>query len=78
MSRSSALVGPGLSWSISSTSDLVVSGFFGLGERPDELTMEEVFASGATTEEEVMDLVGVNSEFGLMPTLLFAEWKAYF
>ncbi len=74
----SALVGPGLSWSISGTSDLVVSGFFGLGERPDELTMEEIFASGATTEEEVMDLVGVNSEFGLMPTLLFAEWKAYF
>jgi hypothetical protein len=74
----SALVGPGLSWSISGNSDLVISGFYGLGQRPSELTWEDVFASGATTEEDVLALIEVNSEFGLVPASLFAEWKAYF
>ena len=74
----SAMVGPGLSWSISDRSDLVLSGYYGFGERPDDLTWEEVLSSGATTEEEFLDQVTVNSEFGLIPALLFAEWKAYF
>ena len=74
----SAMVGPGLAWSVSDRSDLVLSGYYGLGERPDDLTWDDVFASGATTEDEFLDLVGVNSEFGLIPALVFAEWKAYF
>ena len=29
-------------------------------------------------EEEVLDLIDVKSEFGLVPAMVFAEWKAYF
>lgn len=74
----SAMVGPGLSWAVSQSSDLVVSGYYGLGQRPTELTWDEVFASGATTEADFLALIEVNSEFGLIPAVLFAEWKAYF
>ncbi len=73
----SALVGPGLSWSISDASELVVSGYAGLGARPDELTEEDLLAA-LLLDQELEEVVGVNSEFGLMPALFFAEWKAYF
>ncbi len=74
----SALVGPGLSWSVGDNADLVTGGYLAVGERPADLTWEEVFASGATTDEEFLELIDVRSEFGLMPHMLFVEWKAYF
>ncbi len=54
----SALVGPGLSWSVSDSSEVVGSAFAGLGERPEGFALK--------------------SEFGLVPTMVFVEWKAYF
>ncbi len=73
----SALLGPGLAWSVSSNADLVLSGYAGVGQRPDELT-EEALLDAVFAGQDVEDVVGVNSEFGLFPAVLFAEWKAYF
>lgn len=69
----SLLLIPGLTYSVSETSDLVVGGFVGIGKRPSTTTvadfMLQVFAS---------DPFGIQSEYGMVPMTAYAQWKSYF
>ncbi len=82
----SAMVGPSLSWSVADNADLSLGAFFGAGERPHdvELTMDDV--ASVTTEEEyeqvlediLLERTDVGSEFGMIPSVAFAQMKVYF
>ncbi|MCP4806105.1 MAG: hypothetical protein GY913_06755 [Proteobacteria bacterium] len=69
----SALIAPSLSWSLAQNADLSVSGFFGVGERPDDVELEDLFFM---TEDEAAAIV--NSEFGLVPAAGVVRLAAYF
>ncbi len=64
----SALVMPSVSVSVAENTDAVLGGYLGVGERPHELEMEE-WLSGDQ---------GIESEFGLLPSMFFAQMRAYF
>jgi hypothetical protein len=82
----SAMIGPSLSWSAAQNAELSVGAFFGAGERPHdiELTMDDV--AGVTDEAEyeqvlediLLERTDVGSEFGMIPTVAFAQIKLYF
>ena len=67
----SALVAPALSWSVSDEVSASVSGFVGVGERPDDVEPLDMLSP----DFEVGD--SVNSEFGLMPRAVFVSMAAY-
>lgn len=78
----SALLSPSLAWSISDEADLIVGGYFGLGERPE---LKDPWiptpVTGPNYNPASLDpssLIQLNSEFGLLPSTLFVELKAYF
>ena len=77
----SALVGPGLSWSVGENSAVVGGAYVGLGERPGDVTLETLLAAGlgpSSTEADFLGAIPVHSEFGLMPATAFVEWMVYF
>ncbi len=86
LSDPSAMIGPSLSWSVAQNAELGVGAFFGAGERPHDvsLTMDDV--SGVTDEDEyeqlledlLLERTDVGSEFGMIPTVAFAQIKLYF
>ena len=59
----SALIAPGLTWSISDEAAMGIGGYFGAGERPD-------FDDPLQPE--------IRSEFGLYPAAGYLQLKAYF
>lgn len=67
----SALVAPALSWSVSDEVSASVSGFVGVGARPDDLEPLDLLAPDFDPGDSV------NSEFGLMPRALFVSMAAY-
>lgn len=75
LSDPSALVAPGVSVSVSDEVQLVVGGFAGAGERPDD---EEVRGLLLMNEEERNRALGLNSEFGFYPSSVYVQLKAYF
>ena len=82
----SAMIGPSLSWSVADNAELSLGAFFGAGERPKdiELTMDDV--AGVTDEDEyeqvlediMLERTDVGSEFGMIPSVAFAQIKLYF
>ncbi|MEC7984375.1 MAG: hypothetical protein VX278_04375 [Myxococcota bacterium] len=65
----SAMISAGLSYSIADNSELYVGGFYGLGQRPDELTITDLFLDP--------NALAISSEFGFYPTMFFAQLRAY-
>ena len=65
----SAFVSPSLSISVSDDVQAMIGGFAGLGEKPAELRVEDLFLG---------DTPRVNTEFGLMPAMGFVQMRAYF
>ncbi len=67
----SALLAPGLSWSVSDEVGVSLTGFTGLGERPDDVDpldlLDPDYDAGSS----------LNSEFGTMPAALFLSMRAY-
>jgi hypothetical protein len=77
----SALVGPGLAWSVGENSSVVGGAYVGLGERPGDVTLQTLLSAGlgpSSTEADFLAAIPVNSEFGLVPATAFVEWMAYF
>jgi hypothetical protein len=80
----SALLSPSVHWSVADEVDLLLGGYFGVGERPEtrEPWMPEQAGTGAAAADSgLMDparFIKVNSEFGLVPGTVFVEMKAYF
>ena len=77
----SALIAPNVAVSISDEVQLVCGGFAGLGERPADRELVDLFdpATGALlTGGALSEALGVQSEFGLYPSSLFLQMKAYF
>jgi hypothetical protein len=76
----SMLLGPGFTWSIANNVTLAAGGFFAIGERPEELEIEDLLHDDFTpfTEDEVLDAFEPNSEFGLMPHQAYLQINAYF
>jgi len=64
----SALVAPGLSFSVAEDVDLVAGGFLGLGERPADVDLAQIFAGD----------MGLKSEFGLLPHTAYLQMKSWF
>ena len=77
----SALVAPGISVSVSDEVQLAVGGFAGVGERPDEGSLEDLLdpKTGAILEGDALnEAMGLNSEFGFYPASAYVQLKAYF
>jgi len=82
----SAMIGPTLAWSAAENTELSIGAFFGAGERPHdiELTMDDM--AGVTDEDQyeqvlediLADRTDVGSEFGMIPSVAFAQIKLYF
>jgi hypothetical protein len=64
----SALVMPSVSVSVAENADAVLGGYLGVGERPHAVEMEELLSGD----------LGIESEFGLLPSTFFAQMRAYF
>lgn len=69
----SALIAPSVSWSVAQNADLSVSGFVGVGERPDDVELAELVLM---TEDDAAAIV--NSEFGLVPAAGVVRLATYF
>jgi hypothetical protein len=86
LSDPSAMIGPSLAWSVADNAELSLGAFFGAGERPHDvqLTMDDV--AGVTDEDEyeqvlediLTERTDVGSEFGMIPSVAFAQIKLYF
>lgn len=77
----SALVAPGITVSVSDEVQLAVGGFAGVGERPDEGSIEDLLdpKTGALLEGDALnEAMGLNSEFGFYPASAYVQLKAYF
>jgi hypothetical protein len=77
----SALFAPGINVSISDEVQLVMGGFMGLGERPDELSLIDLVdpSTGFPLQGQALNsALGVNSEFGFYPSSAHLGLKAYF
>ena len=77
----SALLAPGVTVSVSDEVQLVVGGFVGLGERPDELQVTDLLdpVTGFPIQGESFNTaLGVNDEFGFYPSSAYVQMKAYF
>ena len=65
----SAMINLGLSYSMSDNTTLVMGGFYGLGERPQEVTLTNLFSDP--------DALQLASEFGFYPSMFFMQLKSY-
>lgn len=76
----SALIGPGLVWSVGSNTELVIGGFVALGERPAELELSDLITDDLqpVSDDELYELFEPGSEFGLMPHQAYVQLKMYF
>ncbi|MED5373012.1 MAG: hypothetical protein VX899_18485 [Myxococcota bacterium] len=77
----SALLVPGISWSVSDNVVVSAGGFYGLGARPDELELTDLLDpdTGALYEGDALyEHLGVNSELGFYPSQLFLQSRIYF
>lgn len=77
----SALVAPGLTVSVSDEVQMVVGGFVGLGERPDEVSVTDLLNPNTgfpLQGESLNSALGVNDEFGFYPSSAHVQLKAYF
>ena len=77
----SALLAPGVTVSVSDEVQLVVGGFVGLGERPDEVQVSDLLdpSTGFPVQGESLNAaLGVNDEFGFYPSSAYVQMKAYF
>ena len=86
----SALLSPSLQWSVADEVDLLAGGYFGLGERPEKrdpwmppagAVNSPAGSDNSPAGSAQMDpsrFIEINSEFGLIPSTLFVEIKAYF
>jgi len=80
----SALLSPSAHWSVADEVDLLLGGYFGVGEHPEKRVpwMPAQAGTGAAAADSgLMDparFIKVNSEFGLVSSTVFVEMKAYF
>ncbi len=76
----SFLLGPSFAWSIADNADLSFGANVGLGKRPGEIELEDFFHPDFTplSEAEILDMIPVESEFGLIPAMAFVQMRAYF
>lgn len=68
----SAMVAPGLAWSISDDAELGAGLYFGMGRRPKDITLEDLL-----TDPDAIS-GAVQSEYGLIPTTGYLQLRAYF
>lgn len=77
----SALIGPGLSWSVAQNVDFTIGGFFTVGKRPPEvnpLDLIDLATLQPISEDEALEIIETGSEFGLAPSQAYAQMKFYF
>ena len=76
----SALLGPGLSWSVASNADFVVGGFVALGKRPADLELLDLIGPDGVplSAEQAVEVIEAGSEFGLAPHQAYVQLKLYF
>ncbi len=76
----SALVAPGLAWSVAENADVGLGMYAGIGARPDEVDVLDFFGDDGLplSEEEAATRLGVRSEMGTWPVAAFVQVKTYF
>ena len=77
----SAMLAPSLSWSLAENADLSAGAYAGLGARPEEVDPLDLI-NPATLQpwgtKKLASRLGIQSEFGLIPTTAFLQMRAYF
>ncbi len=77
----SFFVAPGLTWSVSENAEFAIGGFFTIGARPDEVELVDLIDPDTLqplSEDELLEVIRSNSEFGLAPHQFYAQLKFYF
>lgn len=75
----SVFLTPSLSISLAANADLSFGGFVGIGERPEDVELTDLVVDGVPLEgDELLQNLGVQSEFGLMPASLWLRGSFYF
>jgi len=76
----SALLSPGLSWSISDNADLVVGAMLALGKRPADIELQDLFLPDGSPigEDDISSVFRPRSEFGLYPHTAYLQINSYF
>jgi hypothetical protein len=76
----SALLSPGLSWSISDNADLVFGAMFALGKKPADIELTDLIRDDGSliTADDIGEVFKPRSEFGLMPQTAYLQINAYF
>ena len=76
----SALLSPGLRWSISDNADLVAGLMVSLGKRPEDLELADLFGPNGLPigEEDFSQVFRPRSEFGLYPQTAYLQINSYF
>ena len=77
----SAMLAPSLTWSLAENADLSAGVYAGLGARPEEVDPLDL-VNPATLQpwgpKKLSSRLGIQSEFGLVPTTAFLQMRAYF
>lgn len=81
----SAMLGPSLSWSAAENAELTAGAFVGLGRRPGDVRIgvDDVYDDDGEFAldhlyDDILFHADVGSEFGLLPTVAYAQVKLYF
>jgi len=76
----SALLGPSLHWSVADNADLVVGGYYGLGDRPTDPKLPAIdpVTGQPLGPTDPAHLIEARSEFGLSPAGVYVELKVYY
>ena len=76
----SALLSPGLSWSISDNADLVFGAMFALGKKPADIELTDLIRDDGSliTADDIGEVFKPRSEFGLMPQTAYLQINSYF
>jgi hypothetical protein len=75
----SHLLTPSLRWSVSDNAEVAVGGFVGLGKRPGDVqAVTPTGPDGSLTDADLVRALGIRSEFGTYPGVVFTQVRAYF
>jgi len=76
----SALLSPGISWSIANNADLVFGAMFALGKPPADIELIDLIREDGSlvTAEDFDEIFKPRSEFGLMPHTAYLQINSYF
>ncbi len=76
----SCLLVPSLSWSVSDEAAVSAGAYFGMGQRPEEISFTELLEATdySADPEDYLDAMPIRSELGLIPAAAYLSMRTYF